>query len=358
MLVLALPGSLSYSNEGLRNLNSCVLHTLRGVFSHIRVLPGDGTNLLLASDSQAILAIDRMQVLERANQRGLQADVSLPWTIERKLHPGWQEWFSSFVEGGSERINSDLNPVGLFYSISQWNALFAPSLRWLFRQFEKMSMGIVVLLFAVPLLPFLLLRSKGGRFFRASIPLSIVTTGFAGMILDLMLIFTFQSIHGYVFAWIGLLVASFMAGAACGAALIAAVLARISDSYKLFAELDLAIVCYAVGCPLVLLAGHRHLGNPGALLGRMLFLVACFIGGLLIGSQFPLANRIYTGAGEGLSSTAGLLYAADLLGGWLGGVVGAVVLLPVLGLVGTGIAVGLVKLTSFIVLSTQPCRHL
>jgi spermidine synthase len=90
----------------------------------------------------------------------------------------------------------------------------------------------------------------------------------------------------------------------------------------------------------------------------MLFLVASFIGGILIGSQFPLANRIYSGNGESLSGTAGLLYAADLLGGWLGGVAGAVVLLPILGLVGTGIAVAVLKLTSFVILAIQPSRLL
>ena len=91
---------------------------------------------------------------------------------------------------------------------------------------------------------------------------------------------------------------------------------------------------------------------------KTLFLVVSFIGGLLIGSQFPLANKIYLKNSTSLSKTAGLLYASDLLGGWFGGIMGAVVLLPVLGLTGTGITVGLLKLTSFIVITIQPNRHL
>jgi spermidine synthase len=90
----------------------------------------------------------------------------------------------------------------------------------------------------------------------------------------------------------------------------------------------------------------------------MLFLGIACICGLLIGSQFPLANRIYLRNSTSLSKTAGLLYASDLLGGWFGGIVGAVVLLPILGLTGTCITVGFLKLTSFIVLTTQPAEHL
>jgi spermidine synthase len=358
ILVLGLPGSLTYLNEELKDLNSCIYHTLKSVFSYTRVIPGDGTNLFLSADSREIQKIDWAQILERLNRRNIKTDAIVPWYIEKKLHHGWQDWFSNFIEGSSQRINSDLNPVGLFYSISHWNALFAPSLRWLFRQFERVNLGIIGLLFAVCLLLYFFLRSKKIRSFRAGILFSVITTGFAGMVFDLMIIFTFQSIHGYVFSWIGLLVASFMAGAACGAMLTTMLLERIEDCLKLFVKVELAIVCFAIGCPLVFVALHEHLGSPDVLFLRMLFLVISFICGLLIGSQFPLANKMYLRNSSSLSKTAGLLYASDLLGGWFGGIIGAVVLLPVLGLVGTCITVGMLKLTSLIVITTQPYRHL
>jgi spermidine synthase len=354
ILVLGLPGSLTYSSEELKNLNGCIYHTLKGVFPHIRVIPGEGTNLYFSSDSPGILSVDREQIIERLNQRNIKAEVIIPWYIEEKLHPGWQEWFSGFIEGSSRKINSDFVPIGVFYSISHWNALFAPSLRWLFRQFERMSLGTTVLLLVIVPLLYALFRPKDKRFHRAGIPLSIITTGFAGMIFDLMVIFAFQSIHGHVFSWIGLLVASFMAGAACGAMLVAIVLARTKNCFQLFMGTELAMICFSVGCPFSFLAVHEYLGSPGAFSFRMLFLVVSFVCGLLIGSQFPLANKLYPRNSTDSSKTAGLLYAADLLGGWFGGIIGAVVLLPVLGLVGTGITVGLLKLTSFIVITTQP----
>ena len=358
ILVLGLPGSLTYLNEELRNLNSCIFNTLDSVFSYIRVIPGDGRNLFLSSDSQEVAQIDKMQIIERLSQRNIAADVIVPWHIEKKLHHGWQEWFSRFLEGSSQKINSDFTPLALFYSISHWNAVFAPSLRGLFRLFERINIQGVVLLFALSLLVYFFFRSQNCQFFQKSISLSIITTGFAGMIFDLMIIFTFQSIYGYVFSWIGILVASFMAGAASGAMLITTILARIKNCFTVFIRIELAIICFSIAFPFVFLALSTYLGNSEAYFYvRLLFLVISFISGLLTGSQFPLANKLYLKKSRSLSQTAGLLYAFDLLGGWFGGIVGAVVLLPVLGLTGTCITVGLFKLTSYIVLATQPDRH-
>ena len=357
ILVLGLPGSLMYVNKELKNLNSCIFHTLKQVFSYIRVLPGDGKNLFLSSDSQDISAIDRKQIIERLYLRNIRASVIVPWHLEKKLHHGWQDWFSRFLEGSSQKINSDYKPLGLFYSISHWNSLFSPSLRGLFRQFERINVKLIVLLFVLFLL-YSFFRLKHTGPFRAGIPLSIITTGFAGMIFDLMLIFMFQSMYGYVFAWIGLIVSSFMAGTACGAMLITRFLARIQSCFRLFIKIDLAIILFSLGWPCIFFAIRTYLDDPNVyVFFKMLFLVIACICGLLIGSQFPLANKIYLRNSTNLSKTAGLLYASDLLGGWFGGIVGAVVLLPVLGLTGTCITVGLLKLTSFIVLIIQPSKH-
>ncbi len=182
-----------------------------------------------------------------------------------------------------------------------------------------------------------------------------MTTGFASMLFDLMLIFAFQAIYGYVFSWIGLLVAFFMAGAACGAMLTTRFPKRTEDCLGVFKHLELAIACWSVGWPLLFLAVHAHSGATGAFfLSKTLFLITSTLCGLLVGAQFPLANRIYLENSPDVSRTAGLLYASDLLGGWFGGIAGAVVLLPVLGLGGASITVGLLKLTSFIVIATGP----
>ena len=358
IFIIGLPGSLSYSTEELTDLNSSIFHTLDIVFEHIRVIPGYGTNIFLASGTQEIVLLDTAQMVVRLEQQNIMTEELVPWHIEETLHPGWISWFQGYIEGNSQKINSDFKPIGVFYSISHWNTLFAPSMRSIFRQFEKINLGTILVLLSIFLSLYFVFRSMRIRSTRTGVPLAIFTTGFAGMVFNLMLIFTFQSIYGHVFSWIGLLVAAFMAGAACGAMLIAAVLDRIKNPFQVFTSIELAIMCFSFGCLLIVFIPGPYLGNPsGDTLFKALFLLLLFISGWLVGAQFPLANKLYLGNETSITQTAGLLYSADLLGGWVGGILGAVVLLPILGLVNTCIAVGLIKLTSLIVISTRPRPH-
>ncbi|MCJ7704223.1 MAG: spermine synthase, partial [Desulfobacterales bacterium] len=53
IIVLTLPGSLTYISPELRDLNGCILDTLKSVFKYVRIIPGD-TNLYFASDSKSL----------------------------------------------------------------------------------------------------------------------------------------------------------------------------------------------------------------------------------------------------------------------------------------------------------------
>lgn len=358
LLVIGLPGSMTYLNDALKHLNSCIYHTLEGVFDHIRIIPGDGRNLFIASDSPGMPAIGREQIIARLGRRNLRTDAVIPWHIDNKLHPGWQEWFARLIAESSRNINADFRPIGMFYSIAHWNALFAPSLSGVFQALEKLSVKAVAFLCTFLLLGYFIFRRRKAVPDGTGVPLSIGATGFAGMIFNIMILFTFQSIYGYVFSWIGVLVAAFMAGTAAGATLMTTRLNRIAQDARLFLKIDILIIAFALACPFLLHTAHARLDGAGYVMAfRMLFLVVAVTGGILVGAQFPLANKIYLQTSTRFSRTAGLLYAADLLGGWLGGILGAVVLLPVLGLAGTGVTVALFKLTSAIVLTDQSYLH-
>jgi spermidine synthase len=145
-----------------------------------------------------------------------------------------------------------------------------------------------------------------------------------------------------------------MTGAAAGALIITSRLSRIKDCLKFFINTDLTITCFSLVLPIIFLILNPYLGSPGVFLSlKILFLVISFICGFLIGAQFPLANKIYLKDNPDFSETTGILYSSDLLGGWLGGIVGGMVLLPILGLLGSCIVVFLLKLSSFVIITTR-----
>ncbi|MFO7849033.1 MAG: fused MFS/spermidine synthase [Spirochaetia bacterium] len=352
ILVLKAPGSLSLRNEALQNLNSTIYHSLDSVFSHIRVIPGESRNLFLSSNSPKITRVGPESIAEEIRRREISAEAMVPWHIENKLHEGWKSWFDEFIKGSTRSINTDFRPLGLFYSISYWNALYSPAFGKVFNQFEKLSLPILASAIPAFLLLYVLLRRRRGMHPASGIPLCILTTGFAGMIFDLVVIFAFQSIYGYVYSWIGVLVAAFMAGAAAGAMLMTRAMDRGKEGVRLFRWTEAGIILIAFVLPILFKAANDLAGTMPTLEAlKILFLLVSFLCGFLTGTQFPLGNRVYLEYNPNVSTTAGLLYAYDLLGGWLGGIVGAVALLPVLGLTGSCVTIGMLKLAGFIVLT-------
>ncbi len=357
IFVITLPGSLTYLGDELRNLNRCILNTLKSIFPHLKIIPGDGTNLFLASTSDAISLIDKKELTQRLNDRNIEVNLLTPAHIEYKLHPRWLNWFLKSVEEGTEKINQDFQPSGLFYSLSYWNALFSPSVRGIFNWFEKVNLKLFIISLSIFTGIFLLIRLRIKKLYRASIPICIVFTGFAGMIFDLVLIFTFQILYGYVFYWIGLLVTAFMVGVAVGGMIMTSLLERIKRDLLFFIRIEFAIVLFPCILPIIFLLFHPYLDRSVIyILLQIIFLVLSLISGLLIGSQFPLANKIYLKNSPNIGKTAGLLYSTDLIGGWVGGLIGAVILLPVLGLFKTCLVVLMLKVCSLIIVSTSSKR--
>jgi spermidine synthase len=120
---------------------------------------------------------------------------------------------------------------------------------------------------------------------------------------------------------------------------------------------EMAILATAALLPVILPGIRPLLEQTGAFaLLRSVFLILPFLCGLLTGAQFPLAGRLREEETGHTTSTAGTLYAADLAGGWLGGMLGGVFLLPVLGLGGTGLSIALLKLTTLSLFSLSFVR--
>jgi spermidine synthase len=359
ILVITCPGTLTYMSAELRDLNLMAYHTLKEVMPHVRPIPGDHT-LWMASQANELSAVPVETVVERWEGRNLESRLITTDHIHLKLSEMRLNWFwgalGEFLKEGKVTVNRDLHPTGLYYGLAYWHALFSPQLMGLFEYASKVNLWILSLpILGASLLYFASMKLTGrGR--RAVIPIAIATTGFTGMMADLVLIFAFQSLFGYIYHWIGLFITAFMAGLSLGGLLMTRRLTRIKRARWILLKLELAIMLFWILVPIILYTLYTNNANQIVFTGTQgILLLLNATGGYLVGSQFPLANRLLLKDQETSKGSTGILYASDLVGAFLGSILISVVLIPVLGILQTCIFAVIIKLgSSFLVTALPP----
>jgi spermidine synthase len=173
------------------------------------------------------------------------------------------------------------------------------------------------------------------------------------MAADLMVIFVFQSLYGYVYQWVGLLIAAFMVGLGLGAMWMTRRSMVFEDQVRTLLKIETSLVAFWLLVPGGL--AFYYLGIPGpAIKGALqwVLLLVNSLAGFLVGAQFPLANHLWLRERLVVGRSAGVLYACDLIGAFLAAILAAVVLIPVLGVIETCLLVAAIKGIS-LVLSKQ-----
>ncbi|MGQ9625355.1 MAG: hypothetical protein ACUVV0_00425 [Anaerolineae bacterium] len=322
---LGLPSAENYQSLEFRRRNGSVYHTLRDVFPHVIVLPGD-TNFFLASDSPVVE--DYTLLARRLAGREIETRWVNSAYLEYLFTAGRYERTRRELEEAPARLNRDLAPICYYYDLALWLSRFYPGMSELFYSFSFLEIWWL----AGPLV-FLAAFFRWKRAW--AVPALIVGTGFSEMALEVALLLAFQAFRGYVYHEVSLIYAAFMAGTAAGGALAERWLARALPGRRLLLPVQAVLVAYAALLPTLL----KEVSAWPEI--ELVFLALVFLAGLLGGMEFPLSVSLVRGeAGR----KAGLIYGADLLGACLGAVLAGVLFIPVLGISQTCYAVALIGL--------------
>ena len=333
IIVGSVPGSMTHASIDLQHMHASVIASLQDVVGHLRVLPGDGRFLFLGSPQRELAGLTVQDLVEQLRARDLDEAVGMPWHLEQRVHPGWLGWFDEEYRGVPMRANRDLHPLALFHVLSYYQSVHAPWSAAIMRWLQRYAAFLFALILGVLVIGGWLLSRR-----RSAVPgvsFQVGTTGFAGMLLDLLVIFAFQSALGSVHIWIGLLMAAFMAGAAFAGMLATRWAAdhssRIAEGVRVC---DIAMCGFCAVLPAILLGtvSVASVSRAGAI---VLFILLNFVAGGLTGMLFPLAAAWRDARGDDAGRTAGYLQTADLVGGWTAGLAGATLLLPLWGGYGT-----------------------
>ncbi|AFG36986.1 spermidine synthase [Spirochaeta africana] len=356
MLVLGFPGLVGHLNQPLQALAAVSYRGLQQYFPYVRAFPGGSESFLVASFDPVITVLDADAFGSRLRQRGMLDAVAVPWHIEQRLHPRWHGWFLDFVHGddaGGSLVSRDFRPLALFLSLAHWSSLNAPVAGRVLEYLYTVHPVLIVLgVLLVLLVPVLLMTRRSPGHYRRVIP-AVTGTGFSAMVMSLSLMFAFELLAGRLFGWLGLLTAAFIAGLGVGAWY-----SRRHSPRRMLIVTELAVLLGgAVLIVLPVTAAWAAVRLPVAVL-RLVFLLLLLSSGAVCGAQFPAACGVLFAPDNNRTpdvthkhkraAPAGLVYAADLYGGCLGGLFGGILLVPLLGFTGTGITIVVLKACTLI----------
>ncbi len=236
--------------------------------------------------------------------------------------------------------NYDLLPKGLFYQLTYWNAFFSDNLHKFFQFLGRINFFYIFLLLLIFSI-FLFSLLKVNPEYKKYIPLyAIMTTGFFGMTFNLIFIFVYQSFYGYVYHHLALLITAFMAGLTSGGWLMTKKLVQIKENIVSFIKIEFFLVIFS----LILIPLLIFLNRSRSELSFIFFILASMVG-FLVGFEFPLANKILQEEKK-LLHPAGLVYASDLFGAWVGALIISVGLIPIIGVIQTLLLLAVLKISS------------
>jgi spermidine synthase len=342
-LVFQIPSGATYINHELLQQNVSLLQTARQVFSDIFVIPDESATVILSNNK---LKLSQPQVWsEKFKKNDIKTDFISQAYFEIKLDSLKVEWYQKQIQNVNGKTNTDLHPAAVWHSISYWIAVNEPRLLPVINLIENLNAGylqisIILLIFIVIIV---LKRSRLRSNSILYIP--ILTTGFTGMSLSILFVLLFQSCYGYIYHWLGYLVAAFMCGLSLGTTYFGTTVRK--NTYHLLIIVELSFVFF-LSLILILINQQFHLNFTQSY--KYLILLYAIIGGLLVGAEFPLASVLKAGTSSALANSASGIYAIDLFGACLGGILTSVIFIPVFGITETVFILLLLKAGSICIL--------
>jgi spermidine synthase len=337
--------------------------TLREVFREVRALPGERARFF-AAGREATVVMDPEILGARGRERNLGLVHLREDVLQDLMSPMRLDYLEAVLaELEESRINRQFSPVCYYHGMLLWASQWHPGLvRWIeraaaIRPFHLFlgvgAAGVLLILF------FWLGRLRC----RAAVGASVLVQGAWGMVLQVVLILSFQILAGFAYLQLALIISLFMAGLAGGTAVVGGLKSGWHQELRhpeFRAMRWLALVQAGVAAlPLVLLVFLSPLGeglregfSPTA--ASWIFTATSFVAGLLSGGHFSLAALASAAAGAKLERTGGYLYAVDLAGAAGGALVAGLFLLPLYGVASTLVLLSLLASISLVTLLRQP----
>ena len=386
VFVIGTTSTSDLRGTAIANRNATIYHTLGSIFA--RVLPvGERFMFYFATNAPEQVSVDVPTLQERYRERNIDTDgfshhhyhtllqesqlQRVNWIVRnhgRSLGahvegPGAVPLFPGTIaeqERAEEQlppvdrhyfINSDFKPIGYYYTLMFWDDLTRTEHRETLKWLLHVESWWILPLVCLPPLAVLGLRIAARRFGKKpdtnfAVLFTVFTTGLSTMALQIALLFSFQSVYGFVYEMVGLIVAIFMGGLALGTLITHRYVADKAN-LRTLAGVQLLIALVAGLIAVVL---PRAAAVPSPAFVFLLFSTLTFVAGLINGVDFPLAAACCMALSRRAETSAGTVYGVELFGAFAGAVLASAVVAPILGIIACCLLAGIANSTAFVVL--------
>ncbi len=305
------PSSENYISPERQDFLSSLYATLKEVFPVVKVVPGT-TNIFLASLSP--ISLDSNEIMHKIEQFNIQNTYVSPQILPYRLSPLRVQFLNEQISSGKKKINKDFTPISYFYNSVLWSTQFRGLES---RILSQLSEGKTFWILDFPLILFCSVLVFFG-FKRKNTPFYLVPLALMGLttiIVEIIIIISFQICYGYLYHSISLLFASFMTGLFVGALYGKA---RKNPGFRHIFFIQSGFILLLVLLFLFLTTIPKE----------YLFFVFLFSFGFLGGYLFIVSNYLFLQE----KKNYGLGYGLDLLGSFIGALFASSLLIPLFGL--------------------------
>jgi spermidine synthase len=315
VLSLGLLPATDYQSDEARRMNSTLFNTLSLYFRNVLIVPGQRM-YFLASDSVLDIRIGYLVG---------QCGIATTYVNQHYLDDGDLQRRSELIEGTLDPgapVNRDFAPVSYYRHMVHWLSYFRSNI-WI--------VGIM----AAALIA-LVARQLN------AVTAGLLSGGFAASCIEVLLLIAFQTLFGYVYQMLGIIITVFMGGLAFGAITRRWLIASVS--FRGYMVIQIGMTLYSLLLAVFLWGLHSDLAP--SLMTFVAFPLLTFVFAALVGLEFSTASCLRPGDPSAVASE---LYAVDLIGSALGALLVSTVLIPTIGLVGVCFVTGLMTFLTAVV---------
>lgn len=308
ILAFSIASSQNYLLPEIIYTNASIIQSIEKSFKYVEQIPGTQMTILASNNK---IPLDPKILEERYRTRKIKNRSLIPESFPYLLHPERMNYFKIRVQEVKRLIlNRDLYPITLFLKWRVWLSKFVSP-------FHILGLVSVILIFFGLVTKLWRMRQV---WLENPESLLLMTAGFSGMTLEIVLLYIFQSVSGALYWQMGILIASFMTGLSIGSGIASFYSLKNNLGILTGTTVVLSIFCFILAKNIdFFLTVHSPLIVFGILLA---------VTGFLVGALFPLTVNPQ-------EEKAQVFYAADLWGSALGAFSAGTFLAPLIGYVKT-----------------------